>query len=100
MKWILRFISWYIFMWIAIIPIGWYLIGYYKLNFELVRLLSIIISGIFIFGIIFNHSFRRYIWVQLSFFYDLLVHIDNISERKKIDKLKKKEYAYIKKNNA
>lgn len=96
MKWILKFLSWYIFMWIAIIPIDWYFIGYFNANFDLVHILSLIIQGLIILGVIFNHSFRLFIWGQLRFIYNLIGQIEEISERKRINRLKKKDYVYIK----
>lgn len=99
-KWILRFLSWFLLMWIAIIPMSWYFIRYYKINFELIQISSLIIQGLFIFGIIFNTNVRQAIWSRLKFMYDLLEQIEKHIEIKKINRLRKKDYVYIKENNA
>ncbi len=100
MKWFFRLFSWYIFTWIAIIPIGWYFIGYLKTNFEIVQTISLLTQGVIILGLILSYSFRMFIWGQLRFFYDFLGQVEKNIEKRKVSRLISKDYAFIKKNNA
>jgi len=97
MKWFFKFLSWYIFMWIAIIPMGWYFIGYYNANFELVRNVSLLIQILIVLGVILSFNFRIFILKHLRFIFDLLEQIDKYIEKRRIRRFKSKDYVYIKK---
>jgi len=98
MKLILKFILWYLLMWICLIPINWYFIGYLNADFEYTKLLSLLFSSLFLLTLILSQDFRWFIWTHLSFFYNLLGEIEEYFRKRKLEKMKKKKYVFIKEN--
>jgi len=97
MRFIFKFIAWYLLMWIILIPMGWYFIDYFEARYEMIKYLSLGIYAILLLILIFCHSFRMLIWSHLTFFYRLLEYIDARIEKRKLRQMENKDYVYIKK---
>jgi hypothetical protein len=96
-KWILKFLLWYVLMWLFAIPISWYFIVYFKTDFEYTDHFFIVTNITILLLATINHSFGWFIWKQIRFIYDILIKIDELKENYQLKKLRSRKYVYIKK---
>ncbi len=99
MKTCIRFVVWYLLMWLAILPTGWYFMAFANSTFEIVRIASFILYPLIGLMLILSQKFRIFIWQNITFPFQVFTFIESSMEAKKLNRIKQKNYVYQKKNN-
>lgn len=99
MKNVIKFIVWYLLMWLLTIPAGWYFIRFLNFGFELTQIFILVTSLLVYLGLIVSEEFRFALGKHLSFFYKILNRFEELYEKKKFNKMKGKDYVYVKIRN-
>jgi hypothetical protein len=84
-------------MWILFLPLGWYLFRYIAIDFEWFNLSYWFVSTFFVLLLVFSNNLRCFVIKQLKYPFDFLDKITDKIELKKIEKLSKKSYVFLKK---
>jgi hypothetical protein len=84
-------------MWLACLPIGWYLFSYVIADLEYVQILAMGVPAVLGLLIILHAGFRGFIWTHFAFMYNCFEEIEEWMNARKIARLSRKEYVHMKK---
>lgn len=97
MRFFIKFMVWYVLMWMVFIPLGWYLFTYVTEDLLYIQDITMGVPAVLGLLIILHSGFREFIWDHFAFMYQCFETIEQRMQARRIARLSKKDYVYMKK---